>query len=122
MNIELELERADIPWTKPIKKDFHVSVFKDAYPVTDGHLLFVPNYNHPNSIQEAFRYAIKHGTKLVKQGEIDGFTVGMNCGEAAGQTINYPHIHFIPRRFGDCENPTGGVRAVIPGKADYRKE
>lgn len=121
MNKSLELKTAQVPWAKPIKKSFHVTVYKDAYPVTEGHLLFVPNYVHPTSIQEAFSNAFKYGLDLIKQEEIDGFNIGMNWGEAAGQTVTYPHIHFIPRRNGDSEDPTGGVRAVIPGKANYRK-
>jgi hypothetical protein len=45
--------------------------------------------------------------------------VGMNCGATAGQTIMYCHVHLIPRRAGDVEQPRGGVRAVVPGKAVY---
>ena len=48
-----------------------------------------------------------------------GFNIGMNCGESAGQTVSHAHIHVIPRRDGDVENPRGGVRGVIPGKMDY---
>lgn len=120
MSESLELKTAKVPWSKPISKDFHVTVYKDAYPVTEGHLLFVPNYNHHTSIQKAFKYAMKHGDKLIKDGEIDGFNIGINWGEAAGQTVMYPHVHFIPRRKGDCEDPTGGIRGVIPGKANYK--
>ena len=49
----------------------------------------------------------------------DGFNVGINVGAAAGQTIPHVHIHLIPRYIGDMENPTGGVRGVIPGKSKY---
>jgi diadenosine tetraphosphate (Ap4A) HIT family hydrolase len=49
----------------------------------------------------------------------DGFNVGVNSGETAGQTIFHAHIHVIPRYKGDVPNPRGGVRNVIPGKADY---
>ncbi len=45
--------------------------------------------------------------------------VGMNSGEVAGQTVFHAHVHLIPRREGDVENPRGGVRGVIPGKAAY---
>jgi diadenosine tetraphosphate (Ap4A) HIT family hydrolase len=47
--------------------------------------------------------------------------IGINMGEAAGQTVQYPHVHLIPRRAGDVEDPVGGVRGVIPGQANYRK-
>lgn len=49
----------------------------------------------------------------------EGFNIGINEGEAAGQTIDHLHIHVIPRYEGDVENPEGGVRNVIPDKADY---
>ena len=48
--------------------------------------------------------------------------VGMNIGTDAGQTVMYPHVHMIPRRKGDCEDPTGGVRNVIPGKGNYKND
>ena len=49
----------------------------------------------------------------------DGFTVGVNDGEAAGQTVPHAHIHVIPRFTGDVPDPRGGIRRVIPRKADY---
>ena len=51
----------------------------------------------------------------------DGFNVGVNIGKSAGQTIPHVHVHVIPRYTGDVENPTGGVRGVIPDKQDYSK-
>jgi len=51
---------------------------------------------------------------------IAGFNVGINAGEAAGQTVFHCHVHLIPRRVGDVENPRGGVRGVVPGKQDFR--
>jgi ATP adenylyltransferase len=51
--------------------------------------------------------------------EPEGFNIGVNEGEAAGQTIDHLHVHVIPRFEGDIEDPEGGVRNVIPGKADY---
>jgi diadenosine tetraphosphate (Ap4A) HIT family hydrolase len=50
---------------------------------------------------------------------IDGYNIGVNCGESAGQTIFHCHVHLIPRRKGDVENPRGGVRHTIPGKGNY---
>jgi diadenosine tetraphosphate (Ap4A) HIT family hydrolase len=50
---------------------------------------------------------------------INGYNIGVNCGESAGQTIFHVHYHLIPRRDGDTQNPRGGVRGVIPGKRDY---
>ena len=50
---------------------------------------------------------------------IEGFNIGMNAGEVAGQTVFHTHIHLIPRRKGDVENARGGVRGVIPAKREY---
>ena len=50
---------------------------------------------------------------------VNGFNIGVNNGESAGQTIFHCHIHLIPRRTGDVDNPRGGVRHIIPGKGDY---
>jgi diadenosine tetraphosphate (Ap4A) HIT family hydrolase len=54
-----------------------------------------------------------------KDKTIGGFNVGINAGKVAGQTIMHCHVHLIPRREGDTENPRGGVRGVIPGKMNY---
>ena len=56
----------------------------------------------------------KHGTN-----SIDGYNIRMNCGETAGQTIFHCHVHLIPRRKADVENPRGGIRHVIPEKGYY---
>jgi len=110
------------PWDLivPELSDFHVSVFRDRFPVTRGHLLFVPKHNTLDIIQQAFYSATLHGNLLVKTGECDAYNVGINMGSAAGQTVMYPHVHLIPRRLGDSANPTGGVRGVIHGQADYK--
>lgn len=115
------LEESTAPWDDKIKEDFHVVVFRDKYPVTQDHLLFVPKHNTPEAIQDAFYDAYKHGLEMVENGNCDGFNIGMNIGKTAGQTIMYPHVHLIPRRLNDCEDPTGGVRNVIPGKGNYVK-
>jgi len=109
------------PWDDIVNDDFHVVVFKDKYPVTEGHLLFVPKYAADGVIEDCFADALMHGKKMVAEGEWDGFNIGMNWGEAAGQTVPYPHVHLIPRRKGDVEDPVGGVRNTIPGKGNYKK-
>ena len=112
------------PWNQLVEdlSDFHVSVFRDRYPVTPGHLLFVPTYNTLTVINDAFESALRHGEILVKQGKYDGYNIGFNSGTAAGQTVMYPHVHLIPRRTGDCADPVGGVRGVIPGQANYKTD
>lgn len=117
-NIE---ESTGAPWTDTVKEDFHVKTFRDGYPVTEGHLLFVPKYNNVNVLMDAVRDAVNRGLQGLQDGEWDGFNIGLNVGEAAGQTCSWPHVHLIPRRKGDMEDPTGGVRHVIPEKGNYRK-
>jgi diadenosine tetraphosphate (Ap4A) HIT family hydrolase len=109
------------PWSEKVSEDFHVVVFKDQFPCTDGHLLFVPQYNSNGVITDCFSDALKYGQDKVVAGEWDGFNIGLNWGEAAGQTVSYPHIHLIPRTKGDVEDPVGGVRNTIPGKGNYNK-
>ena len=110
------------PWDQPVEdlSDFHVAVFEDRYPVTPGHLLFVPNYNTLTVINDAFETALRYGERMVRLGECDGYNIGFNSGSSAGQTVMYPHVHLIPRRSGDCADPVGGVRGVIPGQANYK--
>ena len=108
------------PWDDLVREDFHVVVFRDRYPVAPGHLLFVPVYNSEGLIKDAFGDAVREGERMVAAGECDAFNVGLNMGSAAGQTVMYPHVHLIPRRLGDCVDPVGGVRGVIPGQANYK--
>ena len=112
------------PWNQSVEdlSDFHVAVFQDRYPVTQGHLLFVPTYNTLTVITDAFETALRHGESMVKQGKYDGYNIGFNSGTSAGQTVMYPHVHLIPRRAGDCADPVGGVRGVIPGQANYKTD
>jgi diadenosine tetraphosphate (Ap4A) HIT family hydrolase len=116
-----EIDESAAPWTDLLEEDFHVKVFRDKYPVTEGHLLFVPKYNTVGVLMDAFEDAVRDGIGRVSRGEWDGFNVGFNYGQAAGQTVEWPHVHLIPRRKGDMEDPTGGVRHVIPEKGNYRK-
>lgn len=116
------LETANTPWKKPVSKDYHVAVYEDGFPVTKGHLLFVPLYNTPEVIQDAFYDAYKKGISMMREGECDGFNIGLNIGTAAGQTVMYPHVHLIPRRNGDVKDPRGGIRNVIPDKGNYLKD
>jgi len=110
------------PWDLKIGEysDYHVSVFQDRYPVTPGHLLFVPQYNTDEVITDCLESAMRHGRRMVQDGECDAFNIGINMGAAAGQTVMYPHVHLIPRRHGDCADPVGGVRGVIAGQANYK--
>jgi len=120
MTLEEAQESGVAPWTNVVRDDFHVVVYRDAYPVTDGHLLFVPKYVANGVIEDCFADALKWGQEEVASGHWDGFNIGINWGEAAGQTVMYPHVHLIPRRKGDMEDPRGGVRHVIPKRGNYK--
>ena len=94
------------------------AVYLDAFPVTEGHMLFVPL--DQKNIHIAFNKALAIAQQKVADQEWDGFNIGINHGEAAGQTIKWPHIHVIPRHAGDCTNPAGGVRGVIPKNQNWK--
>lgn len=113
------IEESEAPWTELVRDDFHVAVYQDKYPVTQGHLLFVPKYNTMQIVMQAMEDALREGRRGVELGDWDGFNVGINYGQPAGQTVMWPHIHMIPRRNGDMEDPRGGVRHVIPDKGNY---
>lgn len=100
----------------------------DAFPVTPGHALLIPHAHHehwglaPWEVRAKLLEAIETvQTAVSKQlgTDPDGWNVGFNVGQAAGQTIFHLHVHVIPRRCGDVDDPTGGVRNVIPGKGKY---
>jgi ATP adenylyltransferase len=110
------------PWDDWVQEGMTYIIFRDRYPVTEGHLLLIPKNTDPVSLMSTLYQAWVMGQSMIDRGECDGFNIGMNMGEAAGQTIMYPHVHLIPRRKGDCEDPVGGVRGVIPGQANYRKD
>lgn len=96
-------------------------VFADIYAVTPGHLLFIPRHkNSQREIINCYLAAELAGADMVKEGLCDGYNVGRNEGAPAGQTVMWPHIHLIPRRFGDMEDPRGGVRHVIPKMGNYK--
>lgn len=112
----------DAPWPDKniVEETNEYIVYKDGYPVTEGHLLFVPKDNNELNIVSCFVAANNQGNIGVKNGDYEGFNVGINRGAAAGQTVMWPHVHLIPRRTGDVEDPRGGVRHVIPRKGNYR--
>lgn len=116
------LDEGIAPWKEIEYRNKDFWVFKDGYPVTEGHLLIVPTMARGDQLWECYKAAYKFGFEGVESGRWDGFNVGQNVGDAAGQTVMYPHVHMIPRRQGDTLNPKGGVRNVIPGKGNYVTE
>jgi diadenosine tetraphosphate (Ap4A) HIT family hydrolase len=121
MKLEEAIFAKIAPWDWLAFDTPDVVVFYDRYPVTDGHMLFVPKDDSEECISKALALAYSHGAALVKSKNCNGFNVGLNSGISAGQTVMYPHIHLIPRRTGDMPDPTGGVRHVIPERGNYKK-
>jgi len=124
MKIETSQLRSykDAPWSDDniVFEDKKVIVYKDGYPVTEGHLLFVPKKRKQRvDITICFEYAYDWGVRGIRNYEYEGFNVGINNGIVAGQSVMWPHVHLIPRRTGDTEKPKGGVRHVIPLKGNY---
>ena len=120
--LEQAQQQGIAPWDDLYQEERHCLVYQDRYPVTAGHLLFVPRHNSRAGITAAFEEAYRYGEWMVLRGDCEAFNVGINRGTSAGQTVMYPHVHLIPRRAGDCADPVGGVRAVIPGQANYRTD
>ena len=95
--------------------------FYDAYPVSPGHTLIVPQRHvrtifdtTPEEYAACFALAREVRDLLIQQHAPQGFNLGANCELAGGQSVWHAHLHLIPRYHGDVEDPKGGVRNVIP--------
>lgn len=95
----------------------------DRYPVSPGHALVIPKahaasyFDLSMHVQHSCWFLLNHVRDLLQERyQPDGFTVGINVGEAAGQTVMHVHIHLIPRYVGDVEDARGGVRGVVGGR------
>lgn len=117
----------NIPKQRVVAENEHAYAIRDGFPVTEGHSLIIPKRHVEDyfGLTEVELLACDSLLKIIKKeiletdSSIEGFNIGMNSGLVAGQTIFHCHIHLIPRRAGDVENPRGGVRHVIPGKGNY---
>ena len=102
----------------------------DTYPVSELHCLIIPKrhvinyFELTNEELVACNDLIKIIKEeiLIKDKNVKAFNIGTNAGKIAGQSIMHCHIHLIPRREGDVENPQGGVRSVIPQKQHYKRK
>ncbi|MFQ5679812.1 MAG: HIT family protein [Gemmatimonadota bacterium] len=99
---------------------------RDLFPVADGHLLVIPRrhvaslYDLTASEQTALWDLTRDARNLlIDELRPDGFTIGLNEGMAAGQSVDHSHLHVIPRYLGDVPDPTGGIRAIFPHRARY---
>ena len=107
-------------------RDDRVVALWDGFPVSPGHALVVPQrhvagwFDATREERAALLDALDVAKAVVeRRHRPDGWNVGVNVGRAAGQTVFHLHVHLIPRYDGDVEDPRGGVRHVLPGKADY---
>jgi len=116
-----------MPKERIISENELVYAIRDKYPVTPLHSLIIPK-RHVVDYFSLTKDELLSCDVLLKEVKdsiqsddelVEGFNIGINSGEVAGQTIFHCHIHLIPRRSGDVENPRGGVRHLIPGKGDY---
>ena len=115
-----------LPSERIIDQNDHGLVVRDGYPISKGHTLIIPK-RHTGSffdLTETERLDLlllldKAKTALDNEFNPNGFNIGINDGPAAGQTVPHLHIHLIPRYNGDITDPRGGVRWIIPEKADY---
>ena len=115
-----------LPANRVIRRNDWAMVVRDAFPISLGHTLVIP-VRHVGSFFDtsaAERQALLEFLDDAKQ-QLDaefspaGYNIGINDGVAAGQTVGHLHMHLIPRYVGDQPDPRGGVRWVIPEKADY---
>jgi len=101
---------------------------RDTYAVSPGHTLVIPSRHvssffdlTPDEVDACMGLITEERLRLDKEFKPDGYNIGVNVGQAAGQSVFHVHIHLIPRYKGDVENPQGGVRHVIPKKGHYAR-
>ena len=115
-----------LPTDRIISESDHTVTIRDGYPVSEGHTLIIPK-RHVQSFFELKaieKAAILQAMDVAKETldkklSPDGYNIGINDGEAAGQTVMHLPVHLIPRYKGDTEDPRGGIRHLFPQKAKY---
>lgn len=100
--------------------------FYDKNPVSKGHALIIPKRHvadffelSPDEVTAIYDLSVKCKKIIDLKYNSDGFNIGVNIGEAAGQSVFHVHVHVIPRYNGDIENPRGGIRGVLPEHRNY---
>ena len=103
-----------------------VAAFRDAFPLSEGHCLVVPRRHEADFLaltedESAAIWALVPAVRrhIEVKSVPAGYNIGINVGEAAGQTVGHAHLHVIPRYPGDVPDPRGGIRCIIPAKARY---
>lgn len=107
------------------ENDLAFAIF-DGFPVNPGHVLVIPKRHVANYFDLTQEEVLAINSLLSEMKSVvdakyhpDGYNIGVNVGEKAGQSVFHVHVHLIPRYTGDVENPRGGVRGVIPAKQKY---
>lgn len=116
----------EIPTDRDIGQTEHFFLIYDGFAVSPGHILIISkNLRHDYfelTLEETadLDNAIQLARQLIEKNHTpDGYNIGMNCGQAAGQTVFHFHCHVIPRYKGDMDDPIGGVRHCVEGKGKY---
>ena len=115
-----------LPPIRIVDQNEFAMVIRDGFPISLGHTLIIPK-RHVGSFFDLTSSEMDAMTSLltVAKGKLDeefgpdSYNIGVNDGPAAGQTVPHVHMHLIPRYKGDVQDPRGGVRWLIPDKADY---
>lgn len=115
-----------LPHERIIDQNQYGLVIRDGFPISAGHTLIIPKrhigsfFDLQSDEQTQLMGLIQAAKSVIDQGfSPQGYNIGINDGPAAGQTVPHLHIHLIPRYLGDRADPRGGVRWIIPEKADY---
>jgi diadenosine tetraphosphate (Ap4A) HIT family hydrolase len=116
-----------VPATRLVAENALAIAIRDSFPVNPGHTLVIPRRHVASWFETSHeeRLAI---LELVDETRIQldadlhpgGYNIGINAGQPAGQTVMHVHVHLIPRFAGDVDDPTGGVRFVVPERGNYR--
>ena len=100
--------------------------FFDSFPVSPGHALIIPKRHVASYFDlsdqerdEMTKIMLSVKQELEERFHPDGYNIGVNVNQAAGQSVFHCHMHLIPRYKGDVANPRGGLRGVIPSKQYY---
>jgi diadenosine tetraphosphate (Ap4A) HIT family hydrolase len=103
-------------------------VVLDKYPISPGHSLIIIKSaksrftdltkQEQDALMNWMNWTVQYLDQTLSP-KPDGFNLGLNDGEAAGQTISQLHFHVIPRFKGNCLDTRGGVREIMPQKAKY---
>lgn len=116
----------DLPADRIVAETPLCSTIRDRFPVSNGHTLIIPKRHVASAFEltneehsAVWTACLAAKSKLQEELAPDGYNVGFNVGEAAGQTVMHVHLHLIPRYSGDMNQPRGGIRHCVAGKGSY---